>query len=74
MRRIETTLVVMPNGQASLKVPDEIEPGEHPAVVIIGKAANHALRPQLELPSHDVGPWPDGFRVRREEIYGDFGR
>ena len=23
---------------------------------------------------HDFGPWPEGFRCSREEIYGDEGR
>ena len=28
----------------------------------------------LDLPSHDLGPWPETASLRREEIYGDDGR
>ena len=31
-------------------------------------------RARLIFSAHDVGPWPEGFTVRREEIYGDDGR
>ncbi len=31
-------------------------------------------RPPLNFPVDDLGPWPEGFMVRREEIYGDEGR
>jgi hypothetical protein len=28
----------------------------------------------LIFSAHDVGPWPESFAVRREEICGDAGR
>ena len=31
-------------------------------------------RAPLTFAAHDVGPWPEGFSIRREEIYGDDGR
>ncbi|MDP8923094.1 MAG: hypothetical protein M3O34_09505 [Chloroflexota bacterium] len=31
--------------------------------------------PGLEgWPVHDVGPWPDGLFLRREDMYDDWGR
>ena len=41
--------------------------------VLLGMAASARFDPS-ELPTHDVGPWPEGFSVRREEIYGEDGR
>jgi hypothetical protein len=26
------------------------------------------------LPVHDLGPWPEGLSLRREDMYGDDGR
>jgi hypothetical protein len=26
------------------------------------------------LPVHDLGPWPEGLSLRREDLYGDDGR
>jgi hypothetical protein len=28
----------------------------------------------VDLPSHDLGPWPEGLSLRREDIYGENGR
>ena len=28
-------------------------------------------RPPLDLPVDDVGPWPEGLSLRREDWYGD---
>ena len=28
----------------------------------------------LDFPVDDLGPWPDGLSLRREEMYGDDGR
>ena len=37
-----------------------------------------AKRPKVDFdeafPRHDPGPWPVGFTLSREEIYGDMGR
>lgn len=27
-----------------------------------------------DLPVHDLGPWPEGLSLRREDLYGDDGR
>jgi hypothetical protein len=56
----------------------QVPAGEHEAVITIASAP--ARQPPSEpldvstLPTHDLGPWPAGFAIRREEIYGDEGR
>jgi hypothetical protein len=59
-------------GMAMLRMPPGITPGEHQVVVVI----DETMKPSAPLvfSSHDVGPWPKGFTVRREEIYGGDGR
>lgn len=33
-----------------------------------------AAREPLDFPVDDLGPWPEGLSLRREELYGDDGR
>lgn len=41
------------------------------------RVATHKISAKKELmdfPVDDLGPWPDGLSLRREDIYGDDGR
>ena len=38
------------------------------------QAASPQKRKPLNLPVIDVGPWPEGLSLRREDMYGDDGR
>ncbi len=70
MRTIETTVRVEPDGTASLRVPADVPPGEHRAVLVLGDEAEApSPRPPLELSAYPVGlAIPTTFR--REELYG----
>ena len=49
--------------------------GEHRVVVTIGDGEPWPPDSMtVNWPVHDVGPWPPGFTVRREDLYGDDGR
>jgi hypothetical protein len=72
MTTIQTTIVVDEQRRATIQLPPQVTPGTHQAVVVIDEPA--AARASLTFSAHDVGPWPEGFNVRREEIYGDDGR
>ena len=43
-------------------------------LVIEEQPAEQGLRPPLDLPVHDFGPWPEGLSLRREDLYADWGR
>lgn len=73
MRTIETTATVAHDGTLTLRLPSGIEPGLHHVVVVIEEIATPS-DDDLELPSHDSGPWPEGLSLRREDMYGDWGR
>jgi hypothetical protein len=60
--------------KAMIHLPDDVKPGPYRAVVVIESQERPVARAPLTFSVHDVGPWPDGFTVRREEIYGDDGR
>ena len=72
MKTIQTTIEVDDQGKATIQLPAYVTPGPHQVVVVIDESA--LVRDSLTFSAHDVGPWPEGFTVRREEIYGDDGR
>jgi hypothetical protein len=75
MRTIETTAVVTSDGKMTVQVPADIPEGEHRIVVVIDEqATKKETRPPLDLPVRDYGPWPENLSLRREDMYGDWGR
>jgi hypothetical protein len=77
MTIVTARITVAPDGTISGHAPAAVPAGEHQASITVG-----ILEPPLadtpfdinDLPVHDLGPWPEGFSVRREEIYDDDGR
>jgi hypothetical protein len=72
VKTFQATILVDEHGKALLELPAEVAPGPHRAVVVIEEVA--APRTPLTFAAHHVGPWPEGFSVRREDIYGSDGR
>ena len=77
MTVITTRIQVAEDGTISGHAPDGVRPGEH--VVTLGVTAPARQEPTIpfnvdELPRHDLGPWPEGISLRREDMYGDDGR
>ena len=76
MKTISTRATVTKDGIMLIPVPPNIGEGEHDVVVIVDEQpTNHqeALQP-IELPLHDLGPWPPGLSLRREDMYDERGR
>lgn len=76
MRTIETTAVVTPERTVTVQLPADFPPGPCRVVVIPAppSAPDGGESIPLDLPIRDLGPWPEGFTVSREQIYGDDGR
>lgn len=74
MTTIETTILVDHEGKATIRLPSEVKAGAYRAVLVIESPERATTRLPLTFSAHDVGPWPEGFTVRREEIHGDDGR
>ena len=75
MTTIETTIEVSEQGTATIQLPADLKPGTHRVLVtVLDGLERPATRSPLTFSAHDVGPWPEGFTVRREDIYGDDGR
>jgi hypothetical protein len=73
MRTLETVATVTPDGTLTVQVPPDVPPGEHRVVVVIEEQPQVGRR-TLDLPVLSVGHWPEGLSLRREEMYGDWGR
>jgi hypothetical protein len=77
MKTIETSATIAPDGKLHLHLhlPPDMPPGEYRVVLVMEEQpaglAGQEKRPPLSLPVHDLGPWPAGLSLRREDIYGD---
>jgi hypothetical protein len=77
MKIIETTALSAPSGLMNLSVDAGVAPGLHRVVLVIEEAPLPEAPKSLNMedwPVHDIGKWPEGFTVRREDLYGDDGR
>ena len=77
MTIVTTRIQVAEDGTISGRAPGGVPPGEH--VVTLSVAVPARQEPTIpfdvdELPRHDLGPWPEGLSLRREDLYGDDGR
>ena len=71
---VHATIRIDADGTISGKAPRGVPPGEYQAPIDISKQTPGPKRKRLDLPLHDCGPWPEGFAVRRDEIYDERGR
>jgi hypothetical protein len=75
MNEVRTRVVVGPDHRISGIAPAEVPAGEHGVTITLTDrpAREHAARPRDpgDLPRHDLGPWPNGLSLSREDIYSD---
>ena len=78
MTIITTRIRVAPDGTISGRAPGQLPVGEHEAQITVADASARQLPVELfdvnDLPVHDLGPWPEGLSLRREEMYDSDGR
>lgn len=75
MTRIRTRVRVDSDRRISGVAPPDVPPGEHRATIIVPPRKRPRRKFRVdELPSHDLGPWPEGLSLRREDIYDEDGR
>ena len=78
MDDIRARIRVGPDQTITGIAPAEVPPGEHEITIELAPAPRRQLpkRPLelTDLPSHDLGPWPKGLRLRREDLYDEDGR
>ena len=75
MTVISIHITVAPDGAISTAIP--LPAGEYTARIEVKEQPVRQLPtyPDLDdLPTLDLGPWPEGLSLRREDMYGDDGR
>lgn len=73
MRALHTTIIVEDDGTVQVQTPVNMLPGEYAAVLITDTSA-HRRTAKPPFPVIDVGPWPEGLSLKREDSYDDHGR
>ncbi|MBW4642808.1 MAG: hypothetical protein KME23_07390 [Goleter apudmare HA4340-LM2] len=80
MKAIETIVTVTKDGKMTLQLPQDIPEGEHKVVIVIDeqplaeKSESQKNHPPLNVPMYNCGLWPENLSLRREDMYGDWGR
>lgn len=74
MKTIELEVPLTEDRVVTVQVPSTAEPGDELLVRLTEAVPVQPERPRLDLPRDDVGPWPQGLSLRREDLYGDEGR
>ena len=78
MSDIRARIHVDPDHTITGVAPPDVPPGEHEITITV--APSPARQPAKKpfdvnnLPIVDLGPWPEGLSLRREDIYDDDGR
>jgi hypothetical protein len=78
MAEIRTRVLVGPDHSISGTAPAAVPPGEHEVTInvapgLIRRGPGEPFDVET-LPTHDLGPWPQGLSLRREEMYDEDGR
>lgn len=74
MRKIETVVTVV-DGKIIIPVPPDLLPGEHNVLVVIDEAlATNSGKALGDFPVIHAGSWPTDLSLRRENMYGEWGR
>ena len=78
MTVVTTRIHIAEDGTISGRAPaGQVPPGEHVAAITVASPARQEPTVPFsvdELPRRDLGPWPEGMSLRREDLYGDDGR
>jgi hypothetical protein len=86
MTTFEATVIVGEDRKLLVQLPEAVKPGRCRIVVIVEEEAGGAPEQPLQFSAYpvgpvsddfpviDVGPWPEGVLLRREDMYGDDGR
>jgi hypothetical protein len=78
MQEVRTRIRVAADHTITGTAPPDVPPGEHEITITVspGLIRREPEKPFNvdDLPTVDLGPWPEGLSLRREDIYGDDGR
>jgi hypothetical protein len=78
MHHVRARIHVDPDHGITGIAPPDVPPGEHEVIITVAPSPARQQPTEEfdvnELPLHDLGPWPEGLSLRREDICGEDGR
>jgi hypothetical protein len=78
MTEIRARVLVSPDHHISGTAPPAVPPGEHEITITVLPSQSRQRPIEVfdvdALPTHDLGPWPEGLSLRRENMYDEDGR
>ena len=74
MHTIQLTATVTPDHELKVQLPADIPAGDYQVVLVMAEQPTQKPRKPFKFPVDDYGPWPVDLSLRREDMYGDFGR
>jgi len=74
MRTLQITATISPDHELKIQLPPDIPAGDYQIVLVIEEQPTQKQRQPFKFPVDDYGPWPVDLSLRREDMYGDFGR
>jgi hypothetical protein len=74
MGSIRIRIDIAPDGTVTGKAPPAAAGAHEVEVAAAPPPTDTAKSFMADWPVHDCGPWPEGFSLRREDLYGDDGR
>jgi hypothetical protein len=74
MKTIQTNVVIGPEHTITIHLPSTFDPGTYRVTLVIDDQPIGPKSDFSDFPVHDMGPWPEGLSLRREDMYDDDGR
>jgi hypothetical protein len=74
MRSIQLTATITPDRELKIQLPSDIPAGDYQIVLVLEEQPAQKQRQPFQFPVDDYGPLLTELSLRREDMYGDFGR
>jgi hypothetical protein len=74
MRTLQITATVTPDHELKVPLPAEIPAGDYQIVLVMEEQPTQKQRKPFKFPVDDYGLLLTELSLRREDMYGDFGR
>lgn len=75
MKTIEATVEIPDDGRLTLQLPPDAPRGRRRIVLVVEEQpGDRPVASLADFPIVDVGPWPEGLSLRREDLYDERGR
>jgi hypothetical protein len=74
MRTLQITATITPDHELKIQLPSDISAGDYQIVLVLEEQPPQKQRQPFQFPVDDYGPWLVDLSLRREDMYGDFGR